>query len=53
MFDISKIDFERLRREFERAKYINLILKDFRVIIEKRLTKMLRDNPLRIDYYEH
>lgn len=52
-FDISKIDFERLRREFEKAKHKNLILKDLRIVIEERLSRMLKDNPLRIDYYEH
>ncbi|MBQ4618121.1 MAG: type I restriction endonuclease subunit R [Clostridia bacterium] len=51
-FDISKIDFDRLRKEFERAKNKNLMLKDLQQLVEERLAKMLRDNPLRIDYYE-
>ena len=51
-FDISKIDFERLRREFEKAKNKNLLLKDLQQLVEERLAKMLRENPLRIDYYQ-
>lgn len=51
-FDISNIDFDRLRREFEKAKNKNLLLKDLQQLIETRLASMLRENPLRIDYYE-
>ncbi|MBQ8606529.1 MAG: type I restriction endonuclease subunit R [Clostridia bacterium] len=51
-FDISKIDFDRLRREFEKAKNKNLLLKDLQQLVEERLAKMLRENPLRIDYYQ-
>ena len=51
-FDISKIDFDRLRKEFERVQNRNLLLKDLRELVEARLEKMLRDNPLRINYYE-
>lgn len=51
-FDISKIDFDRLRKEFERVQNKNLLLKDLQVIIEQRLAQMLRNNPLRIDYYQ-
>ena len=51
-FDISKIDFDRLRREFERVKNKNLLLKDLKELVESRLANMLRSNPLRIDYYQ-
>ena len=51
-FDISNIDFDRLRREFEKAKNKNLLLKDLQQLIETRLASMLRENPLRIDYYQ-
>ncbi|MBP3300149.1 MAG: type I restriction endonuclease subunit R [Clostridia bacterium] len=51
-FDISKIDFDRLRREFERVKNKNLLLKDLQVLVEERLARMLKNNPLRIDYYQ-
>ena len=51
-FDISNIDFERLRREFERVKNKNLLFKDLQQIVEERLARMMRNNPLRINYYE-
>lgn len=51
-FDISNIDFDRLRREFEKAQNKNLLLKDLQQLVEARLAKMLRENPLRIDYYQ-
>jgi type I restriction enzyme R subunit len=51
-FDISKIDFDRLRKEFERAKNKNLLMKDLYEMVEQRLANMLKNNPLRINYYE-
>lgn len=51
-FDISKIDFDLLRREFARAKKKNLILKDLQDMICERLDKMLFSNPNRIEYHE-
>lgn len=51
-FDISNIDFDRLRQEFEKTQNKNLLLKDLQQLVEERLAKMLRDNPLRIDYYQ-
>ncbi len=51
-FDISNIDFDRLRVEFAKKQNKNLLMKDLQELIEERLQKMLRDNPLRIDYYE-
>ena len=51
-FDISRIDFDLLRREFARAKKKNLILKDLQDLICERLDKMLFNNPNRIKYHE-
>ena len=51
-FDISKIDFDRLRHEFERVQNKNLLLKDLQSLVEQRLAQMLKQNPLRIDYYQ-
>lgn len=51
-FDISKIDFERLRAEFMRRKHQNLLLRDLQQLIEGRLAEMMARNPTRIDYYE-
>lgn len=51
-FDISGIDFGRLGQEFARAKQKHLIIDDLRSVIEERLELALKDNPLRIDFYE-
>lgn len=51
-FDISNIDFDRLRCEFEKAQNKNLLFKDLQQLVEERLAKMLKQNPLRIDYYQ-
>lgn len=51
-FDISRIDFDLLGREFSRAKKKNLILKDLNELIQQRLGTLLFSNPQRIDYYE-
>lgn len=51
-FDISKIDFDLLRREFAKAKRKNLILKDLDDLIQQRLNELLFANPQRINYYE-
>lgn len=51
-FDISNIDLDRLRSEFEKAQNKNLLFKDLQQLVEERLAKMLKQNPLRIDYYQ-
>ena len=51
-FDISKIDFDLLHREFEKAKQKNLLMGELRDVIENRLIKALRDNPSRTDFYD-
>lgn len=51
-FDISKIDFELLMREFSRKKKQNLVLKDLQELIQIRLSGMLLVNPNRIDYMQ-
>ena len=51
-FDISKIDFDLLRREFAKAKKKNLVMKDLNELIRVRLDSMLFNNPDRIQYDE-
>ena len=51
-FDISKIDFDLLRREFARARQKNLMLKDLQEVIQAQLDRMLFNNPDRINFYE-
>ena len=52
-FDISRIDFERLRQEFERSKTKNTTVQNLKAAIEKRLVLMLQRNPLRTDFQRH
>jgi type I restriction enzyme R subunit len=51
-FDISRIDFDLLRREFTKTKKKNLMMRDLDDLIENRLDSMLKVNPKRVDYYE-
>lgn len=51
-FDISKIDFDLLRKEFAKMKHQNLVLKDIDELIKQRIDAMLRNNPNRINFYE-
>ena len=51
-FDISKIDFDLLQREFAKAKQKNLLLKDVQELLQERLAEMLAQNPSRINFYE-
>ena len=51
-FDISRIDFDLLQREFAKAKQKNLLLKDIQELLQERLAEMLAQNPSRINFYE-
>ena len=51
-FDVSKIDFDLLRREFAKAAHKKLIIKDLSDLVEERIKQMLLRNPGRMDYYD-
>jgi type I restriction enzyme R subunit len=53
LYDISKIDFDRLRKEFERCRNKNTTVANLKDSIEKRLDRMIQQNPLRTDFQEH
>lgn len=53
LYDISQIDFERLRKEFERSPAKNTTVQSLKVIIERKLLKMLMQNPTRTDFQKH
>ncbi|MGZ5052624.1 MAG: type I restriction enzyme endonuclease domain-containing protein [Methylobacter sp.] len=48
-YDLSGIDFERLRAEFEKSPYKATAILDLQERIQARLDMMLRQNPTRID----
>lgn len=51
-FDISKIDFELLGKEFAKAKHRNLLLKDLEEFVNQHVAMMLVENPCRMNFYE-
>ena len=51
-FDISRIDFDLLHREFARTANQHLVIKDLSALVDERIRKMLQCNPIRMDYYE-
>jgi len=48
-YDLSGIDFERLRIEFEKSPYKAKTILDLQERIEARLDAMLKENPTRVD----
>jgi len=52
-YDISKIDFDRLRKEFERSPAKNTTVQSLKDVIEKRLARLVKKNPLRTDFQAH
>ena len=53
LYDISKINFDLLRKEFERSKKKNTIVQSLKTLVEKKLELLLRKNPLRTDFQKH
>lgn len=52
-YDISKIDFNRLRKEFERSKAKHTTVQNLKQAVEQRLRRLLEQNPLRTDFQRH
>jgi len=53
IYDISKIDFERLKKEFERSSTKNTTVQNLKTAIEQRLMQLLKQNPLRTNFQKH
>ena len=53
LYDISAIDFDRLRQEFPKSPQKNTQVQNLKAVIEKRLALMLAQNPLRTDFQQH
>jgi type I restriction enzyme R subunit len=52
-YDISKIDFNRLKQEFERSPKKNTTIQNLKEAVEQRLQRLLNQNPLRTDFQQH
>lgn len=53
LYDISKVDFERLRKEFEKSAHKQSAVQQLKDLIERKLGRLIRTNPLRTDFQEH
>ena len=52
-YDISRIDFDLLKREFERSPRKKTTVQNLRQALAYRLQRMLAQNPLRTDFQQH
>ena len=52
-YDISRIDFDRLKREFERSPRQRTTVQALKDAVEKKLRRLLAQNPLRTDFQRH
>jgi type I restriction enzyme R subunit len=52
-YDISAIDFDRLKREFERSREKRTTVQSLKHAVEQRLQRLLARNPLRTDFQQH
>lgn len=53
LYDISQIDFEKLKREFERSPTKNTTVQSLKDALQRKLELMLRQNPTRTDFQRH
>jgi type I restriction enzyme, R subunit len=49
-WDLSKIDFDKLKAEFEVTAYRNIEIADLRAFVEQKLKLMLEQNVTRVDF---
>ncbi len=50
VWDLSKIDFAKLKEDFAEAQYKNIEIAEMRAFIEDKLRQMLEQNHTRIDF---
>ncbi len=50
--DLSRLDVEKLKAAFANAPRKNTLTYDLQKAIEKKLQQMLKENPLRLEFYE-
>jgi type I restriction enzyme, R subunit len=49
-WDLSKINFEKLKEDFQHCKYKNIEIADLRAFIDHKLEQMLKENSTRTDF---
>jgi type I restriction enzyme R subunit len=50
--DLGNLDFDRLRKAFAKSEQKNAVVFDLQEAIEKQLERMVRENPIRLEFYE-
>ena len=50
--DLSKLDFDKLKAAFAKTEKKNTVVYDLQRAVELKLEQMLKENPLRLDFYE-
>jgi type I restriction enzyme R subunit len=53
LYDISKIDFERLKAEFANSSTRNTTVQTLKQAIDKKLGRLMNQNPTRTDFQQH
>lgn len=51
-YDLSRIDFARLRAEFEKTAHKNIVVLNLQERLDQRLAAMVAVNPTRVDLYQ-
>ena len=52
-YDISRIDFDRLKQEFARSSAKRTTVQALKDVVEKKIQRLLTQNPLRTDFQKH
>jgi len=50
--DLSKLDFDKLKAAFAKTDKKNTVVFDLQRAVEKKLEQMVKENPLRLDFYD-
>ncbi|MCS0317292.1 type I restriction endonuclease subunit R [Vibrio diabolicus] len=50
--DLSSLDFDKLKQAFAKSSQKNAVVFDLQEAIEKQLEQMVRQNPIRLEFYE-
>lgn len=50
--DLGNLDFDKLRQAFAKSQQKNAVVFDLQKAIEEQLKRMVRDNPIRLEFYE-
>src|SRR5690606_23292096 len=50
--DLSKLDFDKLKKAFAKTQRKNTVVYDLQKAVEKKLKQMVRQNPIRLEFYE-